>query len=65
MGKANKTCLVFNLNPDEKEIEGDELEHILFVFAKKHESEDSAVDGKPEESFASGATRKSMVSCFD
>lgn len=54
-----------NLNPNEKKIEGDEFEHILFVFAEKHESEDCAVNGKPEESLASGTTRKSMISGFD
>jgi hypothetical protein len=57
--------LFINLNSNEKKIKRDELEHILFVFAKKHESEDCAVDGKPEESLPSSATCKSMVSSFD
>jgi hypothetical protein len=57
--------LFINLNSNEEEIESDEFEHVLFVFAKKHEAEYCAVDGKPEETLSSGATPKSMVSGFD
>ena len=61
----DQTKTKINLHAHKEEVVRDDLKKVLLVLAEQHQPEDRLVDGEPEEAFAVGAARETVISRLD